>query len=110
LQAKESHFGPSILGIIECCYRLGNFERMREYHNILLEEASGSMFEKIGYMFILASDKNLEPLKDYITQVIQPQFQLTSFSYYQEIATSYVQEYFRSVSRYKKVDLLRVKR
>jgi transcriptional regulator with XRE-family HTH domain len=110
LQAKESHFGPSMLGIIECCYRLGNFERMREYHNILLEEASGSMFEKIGYMFILASDKNLEPLKDYITQVIQPQFQLTSFSYYQDIATSYVQEYFRSVSRYKKVDLLRVKR
>jgi transcriptional regulator with XRE-family HTH domain len=110
LQAKESHFGPSILGVIECCYRLGNFERMREYHNILLEEASGSMFEKIGYMFVLASDKDLEPLKNYITQIIHPLFQVSSFYYYHDLAICYAQEYFRSVSRYKKVDLLRVKR
>ena len=110
LQAKESHFGPSILGIIECCYRMGSYDRMREYHNILLEEASGSFFEKLGYMFVLASDKNLEPLKNYITQVIQPEFQHHSFSYFEEVAVGYAQEYFRSVSRYKKVDLLRVKR
>jgi transcriptional regulator with XRE-family HTH domain len=110
LQAKERHFGPSMLGMIECSYRLGNVDRLREYHSVLLDQASGTLFEKIGYMFVLASENNTEKLKNYITHILQPQFVIHSFEYYHLIAIEFVKDYFRSVSRYKKVDSLRVKR
>jgi transcriptional regulator with XRE-family HTH domain len=110
LQAKETHFGPSMLGMIECSYRLGNVDRLREYHSVLLDQASGTLFEKIGYMFVLATENNSEKLKNYITHILQPQFGINSYDYYHSIAIEFVKDYFRSVSRYKKVDSLRVKR
>jgi hypothetical protein len=99
-----------MLGMIECSYRLGNVDRLREYHSVLLDQASGTLFEKIGYMFVLASENNTEKLKNYITHILQPQFVIHSFEYYHLIAIEFVKDYFRSVSRYKKVDSLRVKR
>lgn len=110
LQAKDTHFGPSILGVIECSYRMKNPEILEEYYNVLNEKVPGSLYEKLGYMFVLASESKLENVKNYVTHIIQPMFQTYSHDYYYGVAIMFVTEYFRSVSRYKQVDSLRVKR
>ena len=110
LQAKDIHFGPSILGIIECSFQMKNAEILQEYYNILYEKAPGSFYEKLGYMFVLALESKLEKVKNYITHIIQPMFQTYSHDYYHGMSIMFITAYFRSVSRYKQVDLLRVKR
>lgn len=110
LQAKELHFAPSMLGIVECCYLAGWHEKMRDYYHILDEVAPGTFFEKMANMFLLVIGPNLVPLKDYVTHILQPQFQLFGFYYYKQMAIRYLQEYFRSISRYKQVDLLRLEK
>jgi HTH-type transcriptional regulator, quorum sensing regulator NprR len=110
LQAKELHFAPSMLGIVECCYLAGWHEKMRDYYHILNEIAPGSFFEKIANMFLLVPGHDLIPLKDYVTHILQPQFRLFGFYYYKHNAVTYLQEYFRTISRYKQVDLLRLEK
>ena len=110
LKSKECHFGPSILGIIECSYRANNIELLNEYYAIINEKLPGSFYEKIAYMFVLVSQPKLEQAKVYITHILQPMFQSFSHDYYHGVAITFVSEYFRSVSRYKQVDLLRLKR
>lgn len=110
LKTKDAHFGPSIVGIIECSYRMNNHEVLQEYYHVLNETAPGSFFEKLGYMFVLASEAKLEKVKNYVTHILQPMFQTYSHDYYHGVAIMFVTEYFRSVSRYKQVDSLRVKR
>lgn len=110
LQAKDVHFGPSIVGIIECSYRMKNIDILQEYYSVLHEKAPGSFYEKLGYMFVLASESTLEKAKNYITHVLQPMFQTYSHDYYHGVAIMFITEYYRSVSRYKQVDLLRAKR
>jgi tetratricopeptide (TPR) repeat protein len=110
LQAKEVHFAPSMLGIVETCYKAGVHDKMRDYYNILNEIAPGSFFEKIAKMFLLVTKPELLPLKDYLTHTLQPQFQLFGFFYYKKLANRYLQEYFRTISRYKQVDLLRLEK
>jgi tetratricopeptide (TPR) repeat protein len=110
LQAKELHFAPSMLGIVECCYLAGWHEKMRDYYHILNEIAPGSFFEKIANMFLLVPGHDLIPLKDYVTHILQPQFRLFGFYYYKHTAVTYLQEYFRTISRYKQVDLLRLEK
>jgi hypothetical protein len=110
LQAKEVHFAPSMLGIVETCFKAGIHDKMRDYYNILNEIAPGSFFEKIAQMFLLATKPELLPLKDYLTHILQPQFQLFGFYYYKSLANRYLQEYYRTISRYKQVDLLRLEK
>jgi transcriptional regulator with XRE-family HTH domain len=110
LQAKEVHFAPSMLGIVETCYKAGVHDKMRDYYNILNEIAPGSFFEKIAKIFLLATKPELLPMKDYLTHILQPQFQLFGFYYYKKLANESLQEYFRTISRYKQVDLLRLEK
>jgi hypothetical protein len=83
---------------------------MRDYYNILNEIAPGSFFEKIAHMFLLATKPELLPLKEYLSNFLQPQFQLFGFYYYKNLANEYLQQYFRTISRYKQVDLLRLQK
>lgn len=110
LKAKEVHFAPSMLAIVETCFVAGRYDKMQDYYHILREIAPGSFPEKIANMFLLATKQELLPLKDYLTHVLQPQFQLFGFEYYKELAHRYLREYFRTISRYKQVDLLRLEK
>ncbi len=107
LKAKDIHLGPSLLGIVETCFRAGQREKMHDYYNILTETLPGSLFEAIAYVFVLATQPELLPLKDHITHSLQPLFQRFGFYYYKQITMEYLREYYRGISRYKQVDLLR---
>lgn len=109
LAAKEAFFELSLLGVIERFFRTGDATKLHDYHMILNESQSDLFYERLATLFSLISQKELAPLKDFITHVLQPMFMHKSIYYYKRIAIEALQEYYRGVSRYKQVDLLRGK-
>ncbi len=109
LAAKEEFFELSLLGVIECFFRSGDKTKVTNYRTILIESESPLFFEHLASLFLLLSQQELAPLKDFITHVLQPMFMHQSIYYYKKLAIESLQEYYRGISRYKQVDLLRGK-
>jgi transcriptional regulator with XRE-family HTH domain len=109
LAAKEEFFELSLLGVIECFFRSGDKTKVSDYRTILVESQSPLFYERLASMFLLLSQQELAPLKDFITHVLQPMFMHQSIYYYKKVAIESLQEYYRGISRYKQVDLLRGK-
>jgi transcriptional regulator with XRE-family HTH domain len=109
LSAKEDFLELSLLGVIESYFRAGDKAKLKDYRAILIELQPGLFYEHIAGLFVLVSQQELAPLKDFITHVLQPMFIHKSIHYYKRFAIESLQEYYRGISRYKQVDLLRGK-
>lgn len=109
LAAKEEFFELSLLGVIECFFRIGDKTKVANYRTILMESDSELFYEHIATFFSLLTQQELAPLKDFITHVLQPMFMHQSIYYYKRLTIESLQEYYRGISRYKQVDLLRGK-